>query len=284
MSIKLKVTGGLGNQMFQFAAGYSIAKKKKVDLHLDLSWFNRRDVHNGFELQNVFNIFEKVHFLKNSISSGKFSIKKFLNKFYTKYEIFDEPHFHYSSKILNISNQCFLRGYWQSESYFNEYIKDIKNIYKFNLILKDENLKLINDITNSKSVSLHIRRGDFLLKKNKNHLVDLNKYYSISINRVSKNLDNPKFFIFSDDPNWVYKNFPIKSNYKIINCNKGTNSFLDMYLMSQCKTNIIANSSFSWWGAWLNNNENKIIFAPKNWFNDKSINTNSLYPNTWNLV
>ena len=80
MSIKLKVTGGLGNQMFQFAAGYS-SKKEKVDLHLDLSWFNRRDIHNGFELQNVFNIFEKVDFLKNSISLSKFSIIKLLNKF-----------------------------------------------------------------------------------------------------------------------------------------------------------------------------------------------------------
>ena len=126
MSIKLKITGGLGNQMFQFAAGYSIARKKKVDLYLDLSWFNRRDIHNGFELQNVFNIFEKVDFLKNSNSLSKFSIIKLLNKFYTKYEIFDEPHFHYSSKIINLQDHCFLRGYWQSESYFKEYINEIK--------------------------------------------------------------------------------------------------------------------------------------------------------------
>ena len=88
-----------------------------------------------------------------------------LNKFYTKYEIFDEPHFHYSSNILNISDNCFLRGYWQSEKYFQEYINEIKKIFKFNLILKDKNLKIFDDISNCKSVSLHIRRGDFLLKK-----------------------------------------------------------------------------------------------------------------------
>ena len=284
MSIKLKVTGGLGNQMFQFATGYSMARKKKVDLHLDLSWYNRRNIHNGFELQNVFNIFEKVDFLKNSISLSKFSIIKLLNKFYTKYEIFDEPHFHYSSKILNISDHCFLRGYWQSESYFKEYIDEIKKIFKFNLILKDKNLKLINDISNCKSVSLHIRRGDFLLKKNVNHLVDLNKYYSISINEVFKNFDNPKFFIFSDDPGWVSKNFKIESNYQIVNFNEGASSFIDMYLMSLCNTNIIANSSFSWWGAWLNNNSDKTIFAPKMWSNDKEIKTDTLFPNTWNIV
>ena len=123
----------------------------------------------------------------------KFSIIKLLNKFYTKYEIFDEPHFHYSSNILNISDHCFLRGYWQSESYFQEYINEIKKIFKFNLILKDKNLKIINDISNCKSVSLHIRRGDFLLKKNKNHLVDLNEYYSISIKEFLKILTIPNF-------------------------------------------------------------------------------------------
>jgi len=284
MSIKLKVTGGLGNQMFQFAAGYSIAKKKKVDLHLDLSWFDRRNIHNGFELQKVFNIFKRVDFLNSPIPLNRFSIRRLFNKFNSKYEIFDEPHFHYSPKMLDISDHSFIRGYWQSQLYFKDYIKDIRKIFKFDTNVKDKNLKVVNDILNSKSVSLHIRKGDFFLKKNKNHLVDLNQYYLISIEEITRNFDNPKFFIFSDDHDWVQKNFKIKSDYQIINFNKGKDSFLDMYLMSLCKTNIIANSSFSWWGAWLNNNNDKLIFAPKKWSNDKSIKIDSLFPNTWKII
>ena len=279
MSIKLKLTGGLGNQMFQFAAGYSVAKRKNVDLYLDLSWYNRRNIHNGFELEYVFNIFKRVGFVNNP-----FSLKQFLSKIDFTYKIYDEPHFHYTSEITNIPDHCFIRGYWQSEMYFKEYTEEIKKIFRFEKILDEENTKIANDILNNKSISLHVRRGDFLLKKNHNHNVNLTKYYSDAINQISKNFYKPKFFIFTDDPTWVAQNFSIISNFKIVNANKSNNSFLDMYLMSLCKGNIIANSSFSWWGAWLNDNNNKIIFAPQKWFNDKSIKTNSLFLKTWNVI
>ena len=105
-----------------------------------------------------------------------------------------------------------------------------------------------------------------------------------AIKESSKYFDNPKFFIFTDDPLWVAKHFTLNYSYIIINGNHGTKSFFDMYLMSLCKSNIIANSSFSWWGAWLNNNNNKIIFAPKNWFKDESICTDNLIPNTWKIL
>ena len=169
-------------------------------------------------------------------------------------------------------------------NYFNEYTEEIKKIFRFDKILDEENTIIANDILENKSVSLHIRRGDFLLKKNHNHCVDLTKYYSEAIDQISKNFNKPKFFIFTDDPEWVTQNFSIISNFKVVNANKNINSFIDMYLMSLCKGNIIANSSFSWWGAWLNNNKDKIIFAPKKWFNDKSIKTNSLFLKTWNVI
>lgn len=279
MSIKLKLTGGLGNQMFQFAAGYSIAKKKNIDLNFDLSWYNRRNIHNGFELKNVFDIFHRVNFLNKP-----FSLKLFLSKIDFTYKIYDEPHFHYDPKIVNIPNHCFLRGYWQSEMYFSEYAQEIKKIFRFDKNFDDENTKIANDITNNKSVSLHVRRGDFLLKKNHNHQVDLTKFYLESIDKVLKNIDKPKFFIFTDDPYWVSQNFLINYNFKVVNINKNNNSFFDMKLMSLCKINILANSSFSWWGAWLNDNRDKVIFAPKKWFNDRSIKTDSLFPKTWNVI
>ena len=284
MSIKLKLTGGLGNQMFQFAAGYSIARTKKTELNLDLKWFNRRNLHNGFELDNVFNIYSKVNFLNKPFSFKKFNLKEFFTKIDKTYKTFDEPHFHYTPEITNVPNHCFLRGYWQSEMYFKEFTNEISSIFTFNKPLNEENYKIAQDIINSKSVSMHVRRGDFLLERNKKHQVDLSTYYSNAIKEVSKNYSNPKFFIFTDDLDWIHKNNLIKSNYVFVNINQKINSFLDMQLMSLCKVNIIANSSFSWWGAWLNNNIDKTIFAPKDWFSDKSINTESLIPKTWNKI
>ena len=220
MSIKLKLTGGLGNQMFQFAAGYSIAKRKSVDLNLDLSWYNRRNIHNGFELKNVFDIYKKVNFLNNP-----FSFKQFISKIDFTYKIYDEPHFHYTQEILNVPNHCFLRGYWQSEEYFEQFTDEIKKIFNFDVDLNDENIRLVDDIFDNKSVSLHIRRGDFLLKRNVNHNVDLTSYYSNAINQVSRNFDKPKFFIFTDDPGWVSKNFSTNSNFKVVDKNTSAHSF-----------------------------------------------------------
>ena len=284
MSIKLKLTGGLGNQMFQFAAGYSIAKKRNTELNLDLSWFNRRNLHNGFELDNVFDIYSQVNFLNRSFSFKKFNLKDLFIKIDRTYKTFDEPHFQYTSKITNIPEHCYLRGYWQSEKYFKEFTNEIKSIFTFSRPLNENNNRISQDIINNKSVSIHIRRGDFLLNKNQKHQVDLARYYSDAIYAVSKSHTNPKFFIFTDDFDWVSKNNLVKSNYVFVKINQGKNSFLDMQLMSLCNVNIIANSSFSWWSAWLNNNNDKTIFAPKKWFNDTTIITDDLIPESWNKI
>jgi len=162
-------------------------------------------------------------------------------------------------------------------------LNEIKKIFTFDKIVDDKNLKMIDQISNNNSVSIHIRRGDFLLKKNQNHQTDLTNYYSKAIREISKNNYNLKFFLFTDDPKWVSENFDIKDEKTLVNINYGKNSFIDMHLMSLCKINIIANSSFSWWGAWLNN-DNKNVFAPKNWFNDKTINTDDLLPASWIVI
>lgn len=284
MSIKLKLTGGLGNQMFQFAAGYSLAKRRNKELNLDLSWFNRRHLHNGFELDDVFNIYSKVDFLNRPFSFKKFNLKEFFIKIDRTYKTFDEPHFQYTPKIDIIPEHCFLRGYWQSEKYFKDFASEIKRIYTFNRPLDEENSKIAQDIINNKSVSLHIRRGDFLLKRNHKHQVDLTKYYSDAVKSVLKNYTSPKFYIFTDDFDWVSKNNFIETNYVFVKINQEKNSFLDMQLMSLCDVNIIANSSFSWWSAWLNNKSDKTIFAPKHWFNDTSIITDDLIPKSWNKI
>ena len=284
MTIRIKLTGGLGNQMFQFATGFATAKKNNVRLSLDLSYINQRQLFNGFELEKVFDIYSKVSFLNKGLSFKSINFKEILNKIDITFYNFKEPHFHYTSNILDIPKHSFLDGYWQSELYFKNYSKEIKKIFNFSNQLDKQNHLIANDISKNNSISIHVRRGDFLLKRNNNHNIDLKDYYLKAIDKSSKCFKNPKYFIFTDDPLWVTENFILDYSYIVVDVNYGTKSFFDMYLMSLCKSNIIANSSFSWWSAWLNNNKDKIVYAPKKWFNDKSICTDHLIPNSWNIL
>ena len=131
MTIRIKLTGGLGNQMFQFAIGFAIAKRNNVRLSLDLNYINRRQLFNGFELEKVFNIYSKVSFLNKALSFQSINFKEILNKIDVTFYNFKEPHFHYTSKILDIPKHSFLDGYWQSELYFKDYSKEIKKIFNF---------------------------------------------------------------------------------------------------------------------------------------------------------
>jgi hypothetical protein len=284
MTIKVRLTGGLGNQMFQFAAGYVAAKKCEVNLSLDLSWFNRRQLHNGFELEKVFNIYSKVNFLNNTLSFKSINFKEILNKFDRTFQTYNEPHFHYTPKILNIPKRSFLKGYWQSELYFKDFTADIRKVFNFYNPMDKKNYLVADQINQNNSISIHVRRGDYLLKTNINHNVDLKEYYLTAIEKTSILFDNPKYFIFTDDPLWVAKNFTLNYSFTVVDINCGIDSFYDMHLMSLCKCNIIANSSFSWWGAWLNNKKDKVVFAPNNWFKDKSISTDDLFPNSWKII
>ena len=284
MSIRIKLSGGLGNQMFQFAAGYAVARKNNVELSLDLKRFNHRSDHDGFQLQYVFDIYSKVNLLNNPANFRFLNLKEMLNKINISYHKFKEPHFHYAHEMLNIPKHSLLNGYWQSELYFNSYSQEIRKIFSFCNKLDKKNLLIANDIDKNNSISIHIRRGDYLLKQNKNLHTDLSEYYTKAIQDSAKYFNDPKFFIFTDDPLWVTDNFNIDFSHSIVDVNNGEKSFFDMHLMSLCKANITANSSFSWWGAWLNNNRNKIIYTPKNWFNDKSICTDDLIPNGWKIL
>ena len=284
MTIRIKLTGGLGNQMFQFAAGYSIARKNNVELSLDLRRYNRRIDHNGFELQNVFDIYSKVNILNNPANFSFTNIKEFLNKIDITYSKFKEQHFHYTNEILNIPKHSLLNGYWQSELYFKNYAQEIREIFSFFDGLDKKNLLIANDIEKNDSISIHIRRGDYLLKQNNIFNQDLSEYYIKAIQETSKCFSNPKYFIFTDDPLWVTENLIIDCAHIVVDVNHGVKSFFDMYLMSLCKANIIANSSFSWWGAWLNNKKDKIVYAPNNWFKDKLICTDDLFPNSWKIL
>ena len=271
------IIGGLGNQMFQYAAGRAAAYHNKTDLAIDIMGYKRpnHQRHQGYELGRVFKVDpveidqdELKDFLgwrANDIVRRILKLRA-LSKFRRNYII--EPHFHYWNKFKNIKNDSYLSGYWQSEKYFVEIERLIRKDFEFDAALSELNCYIADDIKINKSVSIHVRRGDLITDRRVSKLmipcsieyyINAMKYYSTSLTR-------PKFYIFSDDPDWVKNNFPSGFNFEIIQHNSGENSYIDMQLMSLCEHHIISNSSFSWWGAWLNPSTAKCTIAPKLWF------------------
>ncbi len=284
------VIGGLGNQMFQYAAGRALTLKSDHEHLLDLSDFSSYKLHNGFELSRVFNVdveraepadVRKVlgwmanRLVRKVLKRPQFSWLKG-RKFVV------EPHFNFWPDFFNVSEECYLSGYWQSESYFKSFENIIRRDFTFTEPLVGINADLAFKMAQENSVSLHVRRGDYVSDTKTSHIMNVCSldYYHKSIEYITERIEQPKFYIFSDDMTWVKNNLPMNFPCTYIDHNQGTESYRDMQLMSLCKHNIIANSSFSWWGAWLNSNSNKLVVAPKSWFCNGN-NDADLIPVEW---
>ena len=288
-----KLSGGLGNQMFQFAAAKALSLKHRTELKIDATNFKIEKeglTPRDFELS----IFEKepLQFLteqtKKKLLSEKLSLlSKIQNKITGKkpVEYYRERGFHFNKEFFTIPNDRYLIGYFQSEKYFKNFEKEIRGSFEFPTKINEKNQKLRSEILNCNSVSVHVRRGDYVKVASnlKHHGVCSLEYYQNAIERICKKIENPVFYFFSDDIDWVKSQ--IKSEYPMhyIAHNTGNQSFEDMRLMSHCKHHIIANSSFSWWGAWLNPNSEKMVIAPTPWFGDpkKEKEATDLVPENW---
>lgn len=294
--IIVQLKGGLGNQMFQYAFGRSLALQNNTSLAFDLSSLsnnadNSRTTNRSFELSDVFNV--------NSTEASVAELKKIKPILYRavnvfaiklglkgiqKSKYFIENKFFFDPNIKKVGKDCYLSGYWQSPKYFDVVESLIHDEFTFHRKLDYENLGIESQIRGVNAVSIHIRRTDFQnLVSNSIHGICSLEYYGEAVKFISTKLANPHFFVFSDDINWAKENLNLPYQCTFISGNSGSKSYIDMQLMSACKHNIIANSSFSWWGAWLNDNPEKIVIAPKNWFANKHLNnqTADLIPDTW---
>lgn len=290
-----KISGGLGNQMFQYAASLALANKIKTQLLLDITGYKGYKLHNGFEIFSVFDkpysvdfadqkIICKVLGLQSNPTIGKV-IKKYNLDFIRNKKWIIEPSLGYWSGFEFLcENQLYLDGYWQSEKYFKNQETLIRESLKFNGNLGEDNEVLLKHAGERTLVSLHVRRGDYTSATNQSiHGVCSLDYYRKAISYITEKIQNPFFIIFSDDIDWVRSNLSIPFHHEYAVFNKGANSYKDMWMMSLCDHNIIANSSFSWWGAWLNNNPNKIVISPKTWFASVKLQEQawSLYCDNW---
>lgn len=283
-----RLFGGIGNQMFQYSVGRALSTRLNTDLKLDISSFNKYPLREynlyPFNIKENFATSDDLkRVTKRSGILGIICDINIFSLFVQDILYYHEKSFNYDSKILTLSNEVYLDGYWQSEKYFIDIMEQIKADFQFKNPPDTLNKRFEGIIMAHNSVCIHIRRGDFLTNQvtNRMHGVCSIDYYHKGIENIANKIDDPHFFLFSDDPIWVKENIILQYPTEYISHNSGKKSFEDLRLMSLCQHHIIANSTFSWWGAWLNSNPKKIIIAPKKWFNESSLDTKDLIPSSW---
>jgi len=269
--IIIKLMGGLGNQLFQYAFGRSISLDLNHELFFELSHFDtdyaKSKKHDFYSL-SLFNINENI----GTVQSNDFEKKYSKIKHYNEDSFNEITGFPSLRNINKIQFPAYFNGHWQSEKYFFHNEKIIRKELQFKYPFKGKNKEIAKDIIDNNSVAMHIRRGDY---KNISHYGLCEKdYYKKSVTLIEEQIKNPKFYIFSDDPQWVKENIQLSYPSYNVTHNGVENGYEDLHLMSLCKHFIIANSSFSWWGAWLSNNTEKIITTPKPWFISRQPNVN----------
>ena len=285
-----KLSGGLGNQLFQYALGQNIALKQNTQLKLDVSFFEN-DTLRSYMLKN-FNITAQVattdeikKISEHHWSKMTLATKRIIRLFWGKNisHIRERDTFCFDEQIFGYSGDLYLEGYWQTERYFYDIEKVVRDEFKVATPLIGKNADLIEAISKVNSISLHVRRGDYVTNESARSILgqlDIEYYYKC-MEYINSRINNPHYFIFSDDPDWVFNNLSTFHPVTFIDNNSVEECYEDLRLMMSCKHHIIANSSFSWWGAWLNPNQDKIVLAPKNWHADKSRKTLDLLPTSW---
>ncbi|MEJ0001582.1 MAG: alpha-1,2-fucosyltransferase [bacterium] len=293
--IIVRLSGGMGNQMFQYAAGRALALKHDVSLALDPTFLNHRNrmpkflrphfVFRNFDL-DVFNIQARIakpseiSFRNRPFFSGWLMLA--IDAALRKIAVFPgwEKFFSFDKKVLELGPDTYLEGYWQSPKYFSAIEEIIRKDFTLALPLSEKSEKLKKEIQSGVSVCVHVRRADFVASSF--HGTFGKEYYEAGIALVAKSVPVGKVYVFSDDIAWCEKNlrFDVPTTF-VGNEHAGRKGEGHLALMSACKHFIIPNSTFSWWAAWLGEHKGKIVITPKKWFADKSMNTNDLMPEAW---
>lgn len=288
----VRLMGGLGNQMFQYAFGQALGK----DVLYDLSWFEEiKNTNQGkvakrvyeldcFDINPKFASDEERKICINEVKIRNSRLPKFLCKFLkknkwniTSNKVF-EPSGTFAPQLLELGDNAFVEGYFQCEKYFLNLRPQLLKKFSLKFPINEKNQKMLEQIKEKNAVSLHVRRGDYVNLQKTHGLCSLD-YYKRAIEYIANNTKNPHFFMFSDDIDWVKANLLIEYPYTVVDINSANEGCLDIELMKNCKHNIIANSSFSWWGAWLNQNPDKIIIAPEKV--NANVTTKDFVPDNW---
>jgi hypothetical protein len=292
--IIVRIIGGLGNQLFQYSLGRNLAYLNNTILKLDIRGYRRTNSGDTVRRYRLDHFQTKKEIATNeeinkicSKNQAFSPIRKIKESFfpYKSPNYIKEQSPKFNPEILYTPDNTYLDGYWGSEKYFINIENFIREDLKITDPLGGINLKYSKDIVSCDSISIHIRRGDYINnpKTQEFHGNCSLEYYYNAMSIMASKIQKPHFFIFSDDCEWVKKNFTLDYPMSIMDFNGEEKDYEDLRLMTQCKHHIIANSTFSWWGAWLCSNRNKIVIAPRNWLKKSEIKTD-IYPNSWILL
>lgn len=285
--IIVRLIGGLGNQMFQYAAGRRLAYHHNTELFLDVTGFAsyplRKYDLDSFRINATI---APLDLLKRVLFSRKDVVRLGIQNIFTgesAVQYVKEKRPDFQDEILLLPENVYLDGYWQSEKYFIDIADIISQEFSFvnpPTIIKQE---WIDEIKGCNSVSVHVRRGDYVNnpETRKIHYVCDQEYYKRAIAKVMECVEKPAFFIFSDDPEWAEQHIVPDAPVQYISHNPPNQSHEDLRLMMQCHHHIIANSSFSWWGAWLGKKPGQIVIAPENWFAVEKYSSKDKIPDNW---
>jgi glycosyl transferase family 11 len=277
--VVVTLIGGLGNQMFQYAAGRALALRRHTGLVLDLDWLERPPAHltpRRYEL-DCFRIESELRMIHSRAALGRLRGLLRLSP-----RVWREEMFRFDPRTLELPGRVRLVGFWISERYFSDYASQIRQDFRFRAPLDDTNHELADRISATTSVSVHVRRGDYATHDATRaiHGVLPLDYYRAATARIGAAVHKPQFFVFSDDPDWCRANLELAGRTTYVDHNTGRGCE-DLRLMSLCRHQVIANSSFSWWGAWLNPRKDKIVIAPRRWLADPSVATKDVVPDEW---
>lgn len=286
--ITQKITWWLWNQMFQYAYIKALSLKNKQKFTLDISEFEQYTLHKYclevFAIDKNYCSKDEIPFYENIHSNNKYwnfvliKIRWILKRLNPNHHY--EKQFHFDKTMLGITT-WYIEGYFQSEKYFADFPEEIRKDFAFVKEISPKNRETIQTINTCNAVSLHIRRWDYISNPANGfyNVCDLD-YYQRAVEYIATHISDPIFFIFSDDMQRVKNNLKIHHTHHYIDWNSADTNYEDMRLMSLCKHNIIANSSFSWRWAWLNTNPNKIVVGPKRRFATDKLNYKDVIPSS----
>ena len=290
--IIVQLAGGLGNQMFQYSLGLYLSKSNSSALGLDIRSYGRdtkrRYLLNYFECEQALVSVADIRRLKYPFLGPSFFCYLLRASTWNTGLVLSrrvrERGLIYDPSVRSLPDNVLLQGFWQSEKYFYEVRSDLVHHFRLKGGLRDSSTSYRDHICSVESVAVHVRRGDYVCGSAESavHGVCPLSYYRSAYELVMARLLKPVFFIFSDDLNWAAENLRFYDNAIFVNCgNSDVGACEELYLMSLCKHNIIANSTYSWWGAWLNQNLRKIVVAPRQWFNSPLYDSTDIIPASW---
>jgi hypothetical protein len=287
----VRLMGGLGNQMFQYAVGRRMALAQNVSLKLDVAWFarwpSRAYALHALNIAEAFATPAEVREIAGPETGGVgrlvFRLRRRWGIGYRWTWLQERGLSPFDARVLAPHERTYLDGYWQSERYFSDVAATIRRDFVLKALPGARTRQLADQINAAQSVSVHVRRGDYVAdpKTREIRSVCTPEYYQRCVAHVAARVREPHLFLFSDDPAWVAANLRFDHPTTLVSEAGASEEHEDLHLMSLCRHHIIANSSFSWWGAWLNPRPDKLVLAPRRWMNDPRSDDRDWLPAAW---